>query len=112
MMTMTTKMMMLVVVVLVTTVTMMMMMMMMIYDDCDDDDDDRGTGAADSAWMLLQTYLRRHGDNSSRYYRSTATKLLQHGFSLPTWLTADYKVRALHMIHVFLSFFSFFLIMG
>jgi len=54
---------------------------------------DRSSGAADSAWMLLQTYLGRHGDHSSRYHRCTAAKLLQHGFTLPTWLTNDYKVN-------------------
>jgi len=42
--------------------------------------------------MLLQAYLRRHGDDSSRYHRCTAAKLLQHGFTLPSWLTASYKV--------------------
>jgi len=45
--------------------------------------------------MLLQTYLRRHGDKSCRYHRCTAAKLLQHGFTLPVWLTAEYKVHAL-----------------
>ena len=54
---------------------------------------DRGTGAADSAWMLLQTYLRRHAAKSSHYYRCAATKLFQHGFPLPAWLTAQYKVN-------------------
>ena len=58
-----------------------------------DDVVDRSSGAADSAWMLLQTYLGRHGDKSSCYHRCTAAKLLQHGFTLPTWLVADYKVK-------------------
>jgi len=57
------------------------------------DNIDRCSGAADSAWMLLQTYLSRHGDDSSRYHRCTAAKLLHHGFTLPTWLTAQYKVQ-------------------
>jgi len=66
-----------------------------LHVDDDDDDVDRSTGAADSAWMLLQTYLCRHGDNSSHYHRCTAAKLLQHGFTLPSWLTAAYKVLSL-----------------
>lgn len=70
--------------------------------DSASDDVDRSTGAADSAWMLLQTYMHRHGDKSCRYHRCTAAKLLQHGFTLPVWLTAEYKVHTLLNI-IFLS---------
>jgi len=72
-------------------------------------DVDRSSGTADSAWMLLQTYLCRHGDSSSRYHRCIAAKLLQHGFTLPSWLTAAYKVLSagekscLHCIYIVLT---------
>jgi hypothetical protein len=48
--------------------------------------------SADEAWQLLQQYLDRYEDRTAQYHRCTATKLLTHGFTLPTWLVISYKV--------------------
>ncbi|XP_060553700.1 nuclear pore complex protein Nup160-like [Ruditapes philippinarum] len=47
--------------------------------------------SADEAWQLLQQYLDRYEDRTAQYHRCTATKLLTHGFTLPTWLVISYK---------------------
>ncbi|WAR01460.1 NU160-like protein [Mya arenaria] len=49
------------------------------------------SSSSDEAWQLLQQYLSRYEDQSGRYHRCTATKLLAHGFALPTWLINSYK---------------------
>jgi len=63
------------------------------------------SGAADSAWTLLQTYLQRYRDDGDlcRYHRCTVAKLLQYGFALPVCLIADYKVLVCAIYTEYLS---------
>ena len=49
--------------------------------------------AADQAWRLLQSYLSKYEDRSTRYHRCVAVKLLTHNFQLPDWFIASYKVQ-------------------
>lgn len=48
--------------------------------------------AADTAWSLLQHYLRTHEDNTAQLHRTVVVRLLSQGFPLPSWLIKSYKV--------------------
>lgn len=52
----------------------------------------REVSSADQAWWLLQIYLQKYETVSSVYHKCVAIKLLTHGFFLPDWLQASYKV--------------------
>ncbi|XP_062566399.1 nuclear pore complex protein Nup160-like isoform X5 [Saccostrea cucullata] len=49
------------------------------------------SSAADTAWSLLQYYLRSHEDNTARLHRTIVIRLLSQGFPLPSWLVKSYK---------------------
>jgi hypothetical protein len=48
--------------------------------------------AADTAWSLLQRYLRIHEENTL-LHRTVVIRLLSQGFPLPSWLVKSYKVK-------------------
>lgn len=49
--------------------------------------------AADSAWSLLQHYLRVHEDSTAQLHRTVTVRLLSQGFPLPSWMIKSYKVQ-------------------
>ncbi|XP_078332937.1 nuclear pore complex protein Nup160-like isoform X1 [Crassostrea virginica] len=49
------------------------------------------SSAADTAWSLLQHYLRTHEDNTAQLHRTVVVRLLSQGFPLPSWLIKSYK---------------------
>lgn len=49
------------------------------------------SSAADSAWSLLQHYLRVHEDSSAQLHRTVTIRLLSQGFPLPSWMIKSYK---------------------
>nr|XP_034311974.1 nuclear pore complex protein Nup160 [Crassostrea gigas] len=49
------------------------------------------SSAADSAWSLLQHYLRVHEDSTAQLHRTVTVRLLSQGFPLPSWMIKSYK---------------------
>ncbi|KAI0231198.1 nucleoporin 160 [Lamellibrachia satsuma] len=65
----------------------------------------RDTSAADQAWRLLQSYLSKYEDRTTRYHRCVAVKLLTHNFQLPDWFIASYKkINAPELLSLYLNY--------
>ncbi|KAK2174344.1 hypothetical protein NP493_810g00006 [Ridgeia piscesae] len=65
----------------------------------------RDTSAADQAWRLLQSYLNKYEDPTTRYHRCVAVKLLSHNFHLPDWFIASYKkINAPELLSLYLNY--------
>lgn len=49
------------------------------------------SSVADSAWSLLQHYLRIHEDSTAHLHRIVTIRLLSQGFPVPSWMIKSYK---------------------
>ena len=58
------------------------------------------TSNADFAWRLLKHYLELYETCETQYYKCVTRRLLTQGFTLPNWLTEQYKVMYPQSRHI------------